>query len=264
MRHPRVCGGRARSYAGGVLRLYEADAGAVTPVVPARPGQLRTYTAAAGEREQVAGLRSYLLADLLRRAGERHGLLVSAWHDGDEAALAAQWQALNIHPLAAAPEPPQPLDVGIGIRPASAGGRWLRAGPAGFAAGQAEPADGPVTAALAGKGLDPLALRLALLRPHYRQPATLSWAELAEADRALAEWRHQVAIWANSPSRPMCAQYTAGFKAAFDDDLDVPAALRVLAALAGDAEIPAGSKFETFVYVDQLLGLDLARDIGKV
>jgi cysteinyl-tRNA synthetase len=53
------------------------------------------------------------------------------------------------------------------------------------------------------------------------------------------------------------------FTAAFDDDLDTPAALRVLRSLEKDSEIPPGSKFETFAYADHLLGLDLARDIGR-
>ena len=55
----------------------------------------------------------------------------------------------------------------------------------------------------------------------------------------------------------------ADFLGAFDDDLDTPAALRVLRALEKDSEVPPGAKFETFVYADQLLGLDLARDIGR-
>jgi cysteinyl-tRNA synthetase len=61
----------------------------------------------------------------------------------------------------------------------------------------------------------------------------------------------------------MCAEYVSDFTSAFDDDLDTPAALRVLRALEKDAEIPPGAKFETFAYADQLLGLELARDIGR-
>jgi cysteinyl-tRNA synthetase len=61
----------------------------------------------------------------------------------------------------------------------------------------------------------------------------------------------------------MCAQYTGDVFAAFDDDLDSPAALRTLHALAADAEIPPGSKFEAFAYLDRLFGLDLARDVGR-
>ena len=55
----------------------------------------------------------------------------------------------------------------------------------------------------------------------------------------------------------MCAAYVGEFTAAFDDDLDTPAALRVLRRLEKDSEIPPGAKFETFAYVDQVLGLDL-------
>jgi hypothetical protein len=50
---------------------------------------------------------------------------------------------------------------------------------------------------------------------------------------------------------------------ALADDLDTPAALRVLAELAGDPGVPDGVKFETFAAADRLLALDLARDIGK-
>jgi len=37
----------------------------------------------------------------------------------------------------------------------------------------------------------------------------------------------------------------------------------VLDALAADEAIPDGSKFETFAYLDQLFGLDLAREVGR-
>ena len=50
---------------------------------------------------------------------------------------------------------------------------------------------------------------------------------------------------------------------AFGGDLDTPAALRVLAELAVDPGVPDGVKFETFAAADRLLGLDLARDVGK-
>ena len=113
------------------------------------------------------------------------------------------------------------------------------------------------------RGLDPLALRLAFLEHRYRQQMNLTWDTLAAADAAVRRWRDRVAEWANSPSRPMCAQYVSEFTAALDDDLDTPAALRVLRSLEKDSEVPPGSKFETFAHLDQVLGLDLARDIGK-
>jgi cysteinyl-tRNA synthetase len=116
---------------------------------------------------------------------------------------------------------------------------------------------------LTGRGLDPLALRLAFLEQRYRQQMNLTWACLAGADRTVRRWRDRVAEWARSPSKAMSTQYVREFTAAFDDDLDTPAAVRVLRALEKDGEIPPGSKFETFAYADRLLGLDLARDIGR-
>ena len=116
---------------------------------------------------------------------------------------------------------------------------------------------------LTARGLDPLALRLAFLEHRYRQQLNLTWAVLEAADRTLRRWRERVAEWARSPSKPMCAQYVSDFAAAFDDDLDTPAALRVLRNLEKDGEIPPGAKFETFAHADHLLGLDLARDIGR-
>jgi len=116
---------------------------------------------------------------------------------------------------------------------------------------------------LTARGLDPLALRVAFLEHRYRQQMNLGWDTLQAADRTLRRWRDRVAGWAQSPSKAMCAQYVSDIKAAFDDDLDTPAALRGLRALERDDSIPPGSKFETFAHLDQLLGLDLVRDVGK-
>jgi hypothetical protein len=41
-------------------------------------------------------------------------------------------------------------------------------------------------------------------------------------------------------------------------------ALALLRSLASDEDVPAGARFETFVYADRVLGLDLPRDIGRV
>jgi cysteinyl-tRNA synthetase len=116
---------------------------------------------------------------------------------------------------------------------------------------------------LVDRGLDPLALRLAFLEHRYRQQMNLTWDTLSAADRSLRRWRELVAEWACSPSKPMTAEVTSQIAAAFDDDLDTPAALRALRRLEKDPEIAPGAKFESFAHADQLLGLDLARDIGR-
>jgi cysteinyl-tRNA synthetase len=127
----------------------------------------------------------------------------------------------------------------------------------------AEPGNAVLLADLTKRGLDPLALRLAFLEHHYREPLDLTWQALAEADRTLRDWRNQVARWATHPSRPMSAEHVAQVAAAFDDDLDTRSALGALRALARSPEVAAGAKFETFAHVDSLLGLDLARDVGR-
>ena len=61
----------------------------------------------------------------------------------------------------------------------------------------------------------------------------------------------------------MPARYADAVTAAFDDDLDTVTGLRALRALERDESVPPGARFEAFAHLDQLLGLDLARDIGK-
>ena len=114
-----------------------------------------------------------------------------------------------------------------------------------------------------GRGLDPLAARLAFLEHRYRQQMNLTWDTLTAADGTVRRWRELVADWANEPSRPISAEYWPRISAALDDDLDTPAALRALRELARDGEIPAGSKFETFSAADRVLGLDLVSLVGK-
>lgn len=116
---------------------------------------------------------------------------------------------------------------------------------------------------LTARGLDPLALRLAFLEHRYRQQMNLSWDTLEAADKTLRRWRERVADWARLPSAAMPRSYTDAVTAAFDNDLDTPAGLRALRALERDESVPPGARFEAFAHLDQLLGLDLARDIGK-
>jgi cysteinyl-tRNA synthetase len=244
-----------------MFRLYDPATGQPEPARPARPGELRLWVAGPGARSAV--LRSCLVADLVRRVAERHHLRVTAWQqppggdaaglgNGSEQDLRTAWDRLNIYPAEFSASPPDRPDVAVG--PAGQ--------PAGSPAHRIQPAEvRPVEPDAAG--LDPLALRLAFLEYRYAEPAALTRDTLVAADQTLRRWRELVARWALSPSKPMCAQYTGDVFAAFDNDLDSPAALRALHALAADAEIPPGSKFETFAYLDQLFGLDLAREVGR-
>lgn len=252
-----------------MLAIHDPRTGQPEPVAPARRGQLHTYLAAPETSWILPGdLRPALVADLVRRAAVRRHVRVVAWQgrppvpapaeDNAEVAWRAAWEDLNIYPAQFSAQLPDPLDVAVAARGTPSNDnagqhvRWVRPGavwPGEDNAGTA--------------GVDPLALRLAFLREHYRKPFSLSRDGLISADRCLREWRLQVADWACSPSKPMCAQYVGDVTAALDSDLDAPAALRTLQALADDSEIPPGSKFEAFAYLDQLVGLDLAREVGR-
>ncbi|WP_329085800.1 cysteine--tRNA ligase [Streptosporangium sp. NBC_01469] len=116
---------------------------------------------------------------------------------------------------------------------------------------------------VADAGLDPLAVRLALLEHRHRQQMNLTWDTLRAADKTLRRWRGQVAEWSESPSGPMPADRVSRIEAAFDDDLDTPLALRLLRELERDGSISPGSRFEAFLHLDQILALDLSLDIGR-
>ena len=120
----------------------------------------------------------------------------------------------------------------------------------------------------AGEGLfaasrdDPLAVRLALMSFPSHRPADVNGDGLAEARGTLGSWRQQVARWAESPSRPIPAPIAEAAGLAFGG-LEPCPRWRCCAAWLADASVPAGAKFETFVYADRVLGLDLAREVGR-
>jgi len=249
-----------------VFRLYDTRTGQAAEIALPPRGLLRMLVAAPppGRPALASDLRTFLVADLIRRNAEhRHNLAVQATmvitgdeHGGGNAddGFLADAAALNIRPAeqtagaqtAAGPVASSEIIVGTHL---------VRTGPVLPEVGLAD---------IAGRGLDPLALRLAHLSGRYSEQADFTWEVLSGANDQLRRWREHVAQWAESPSKPTCAQVTAQVAAAFDDDLDTPAALRTLYELEQDPEIPPGSKFESFMYADQLLGLELPRDIGKV
>ena len=126
---------------------------------------------------------------------------------------------------------------------------------------------GEVTGPVLAQGRDPLAeplaTRLALLRPRRGDPVSLEPAALDQAEQTLREWRRSVAAWAEHPSAPMHRATVDSTRAALDDNLDVGTVLDLLHQLIENPAVPPGAKFETFVFLDQVLALDLARDLGQ-
>ncbi|PZR52491.1 cysteine--1-D-myo-inosityl 2-amino-2-deoxy-alpha-D-glucopyranoside ligase [Xylanimonas oleitrophica] len=83
-------------------------------------------------------------------------------------------------------------------------------------------------------GVDPMALRLALLAHHYRDEWEWTDADLESAAERLARWRAAVGQLAGAAPVAEPGAVLAGVRAALADDLDAPAALAVVDAWAAD------------------------------
>ena len=170
-------------------------------------------------------LRAALLADVLRRTAGMLGLRVQLTAPEEDLL------AWNVHP------PHSPLE--------------------GHPAADVHVTSGPWSMTDA----DPLVQRLALLMVAGDAPAHLTPGDLQAASGKLDRWRADVAAWAEEPSKPMCAEVQQNLLTALST-LAIVRALEALDELAS-SELPPGCRFETFAWADRLLGLDLARDVGR-
>jgi hypothetical protein len=101
--------------------------------------------------------------------------------------------------------------------------------------------------------------------PPYGVEHRLAWLAGSTVEAAVVElagWRADVARWAEAPSKPMCAQVVEDVLDALRDDLDTARAVAAVRASTG-LGLPDGCLFETWAWADRLLGLDLARDVGR-
>lgn len=170
-------------------------------------------------------LRSAVLADVLRRTAGLLGLRASLTAPSEDL---LPW---NVHPPSVAQHGHPAADVHV------TSGAWSL------------------------PDADPLVQRLALLGVDASSPAHLTAQDLLAASDRLTGWRADVAAWAEEPSTPMCAEVQQDLLAALAVS-DTVQALSVLDELA-TSEMPPGCRFETFAWADRLVGLDLARDVGR-
>jgi L-cysteine:1D-myo-inositol 2-amino-2-deoxy-alpha-D-glucopyranoside ligase len=110
---------------------------------------------------------------------------------------------------------------------------------------------------LRAEGVDPNAVRLALLAGHYRTDRAWTSDLLTTAEQRLARWRSAVAL----PAAPPADDLVARLRTHLADDLDTPAALAAVDAWAGEAlerhgRDPAAPAL-TRDAVDALLGVAL-------
>ena len=115
---------------------------------------------------------------------------------------------------------------------------------------------------LRAAGVDPMAIRLALLAHHYRTDWEWTDADLAAAESRLARWRAAV----SRPDGVSADSVVADLRARMADDLDAPGALAVIDAWVGrqeaadadpDAPRDTAAPGQITRAVDALLGLAL-------
>src|SRR5260370_18555205 len=113
-----------------------------------------------------------------------------------------------------------------------------------------------------GRGFDPVGFRFVALRAKSRTKLNFSKEGLAGADRALASMREKLADWATSHDAPSTNhegdEFEARFRAAIGDDLDLPAAMALVAEVMRSRR-PGVDKARLLLRWDRVLGLDLDR-----
>ncbi|MFF0517289.1 cysteine--1-D-myo-inosityl 2-amino-2-deoxy-alpha-D-glucopyranoside ligase [Actinomadura nitritigenes] len=102
-------------------------------------------------------------------------------------------------------------------------------------------------------GVDPMAVRLALMAHHYRSDWEWTDAELRAAQARLDRWRAAVA----RPSGPPAGPVADTVRARLADDLDAPAALAAIDAWAAADGADASSPAQVRALADALLGVAL-------
>ncbi len=112
---------------------------------------------------------------------------------------------------------------------------------------------------LEADGLDPLAFRYLAFQARYRSPLNFSPEGIRGADRALRQLRGRVAAWARGADGPR-GGWDERFRAALADDLDLPAAMAMVAGL-GRSDLAPAARTGLLLEWDRVLGLDLGRDL---
>ncbi|MDX6345815.1 MAG: hypothetical protein QOF84_605 [Streptomyces sp.] len=267
----------ARSSVNTVLRVTDARTGRLTGIPAPYQRLLRMSVSlpCAGRTVGLSDVRVLLVGDVLLRTVESDGLqVVHALGFPDlppeqTRALGRAITALGIHPPSA--EPGGEADVQVfGHGDGRRGARESVSIEVGRVhdGGLGEPdvdGDGALRWLLDGSGVDPLAIRLALLTHAYGMPMSPSpYKPVVDAERTLSRWRRRVADWARAPSKPIPDDVRFHVRAALAEDLETAGLVRILRRVEEDADVLDGAKFETFVYVDRVLGLELAREVGRV
>lgn len=248
-----------------MVHLFDSSQGRAVAIPPLgqRAIRLRTHLECPGLVTGWDELRALVVADVLLRALEMEGVqvfpalavpdlptqekkrldrLLIAY--GLRVSETDDDQRADVHVLTSAHSAP------------AASGVKLRVGPTTVTAPVPPLPQGPTDH-------DATVRRCALLAAPCREPVTVSAAGLLDAATTLAGWRTWVAAWSRDPSMPVPPAILDRSRSLLDADLDTPGLLRLLGEVADDRDLPNGARFEVFVWLDQVLGMELSRDLGQ-
>ncbi len=115
---------------------------------------------------------------------------------------------------------------------------------------------------LADEGIDPLAFRWFTFQTRYRSEMDFTWEALETADHRVKQLRRHVAEWGPSTDDlgPAAKELDSQFREAVANDLDMPAAVRVVNDLDHSSDVSSGEKRSLLATWDRVLGLDLERE----
>ncbi|MBX9735498.1 MAG: hypothetical protein K2X32_01110, partial [Phycisphaerales bacterium] len=111
------------------------------------------------------------------------------------------------------------------------------------------------------KGIEPAAIRLELIKTHYRTNANFTMQGLVDSQRMVDRWRKVIAAApsAASPGTPAHAvaqsPVLAEFASCLHDDLNIAGALGVINQWAGSLDTPTEADARTMRLMDEVLGV---------
>jgi len=108
---------------------------------------------------------------------------------------------------------------------------------------------------IASRGFDPLSLRFCLLENRYRSQMDLTWDSVEAANATLKRWRR------SGLGQSKEARIDVEILTAFENDLDTPRVMQRLRSVEKDQQLTTAEKAAIFSYADQVLGLDLDREV---
>jgi len=105
------------------------------------------------------------------------------------------------------------------------------------------------------EGHEPAAVRLELIKTHYRTNANFTRQGLKDSARIVARWRGFVEDGKNNPGDASDSSVLEAFAAAMHDDLNIAEAIGVINAWRGRIEKPTSGDADIIQELDAVLGL---------